>query len=425
MSKPNAWEKTVNDYLYFGYLPPSSIPEWVYSLQVEKVHTYSVQTAISVLDSIFDESIKNSSQNGYCIIPISGGWDSRILLGLALERFNTSQIKTYTFGRKGQLDYDIGIHIAKKAGVEHIKADLGKVELDWGELENSVLESPWTYVPDAFFNKHCYKHVAGENDIILSGFMGDPLTGGHFHEDTPEALNEFVREQSVLRSGGITAEGYDPLASLPEIPSDTELTIFDIADFGIRQAYCIAPIISSKKNWNSWGTNLGSIKNVGAELVTPFTHPEWAHYWLHAPEELKFERKLYLGVLQKKFPKLAALPSKNFYGAKTPDGIDYYIRKKIYHGQIVLNQKMPQLFSKPNQMINYLDYSSAFRNREDYRGVLSTAFSFLKEYKITPWIDLSALLKQHDSFEKDHSKAFLLLIGLVLNMKVNRKTVGE
>lgn len=426
MATEQSLKKRINDYLYFGYLPPSEFPNFLSKLEGDQPSEHSLQSAISLLEEVFDDAVEDSSGSGYCIIPVSGGWDSRILLGLALERFSANQIKTYTFGTPGQLDFEIGATVSKKAGVEHLKIDLSKVELSWDDLLQSVEESPWTYVPDSFFNKYCYRKVAGVNDVILSGFMGDPLTGGHLHEkDDKRAVHKFLKEQVMVRSLKLTSEDYDPTNSLPAFPDQHELSLHELLDFGVRQAHCITPIVSSEKTWKSWGTELGRVKNSNSKIATPFTHPKWASYWIHAPEELKKDRKMYLDVLKEKFPTLAKLPSKNFYGAKKEDGVSAYLRKKMYHGQIILNEKMPHLFRVPNQMMNYLDYGTAFRKRDDYRDILSTAFDYLHENRLTPWLDLQKFLNEHNDYKADHSKVFLLLIGLVLNLKQNSKSLMD
>src|SRR6056297_1334362 len=159
--------KVANDYLHYGYLPPDTLPEFIKKgLKKNDKAVYSAAYLSSLLDRIFNDSVEHFSGNGYCIVPVSGGWDSRILLGLALENFPSNQIKTYSFGTRGQLDFDLGKKLSKKVGVEHVEFDLSKIELTFEELKKSVQKSPWTYVPDAFFNSYCYLKMAGNEDII-------------------------------------------------------------------------------------------------------------------------------------------------------------------------------------------------------------------------------------------------------------------
>lgn len=415
-------EKTINDYLHFGYLPPNEIPPFLLKLDRKPSQEYSVKTASRLIDNIFHDLWKSHMHIDHCIVPISGGWDSRILLSMALKYFSAEQIKTYTFGIPGQLDFEIGKRVARKAGVPHHSINLYDIQITWERLLESVEESPWTYVPDSFFNKYCYRLISEGNDIILSGFMGDPLTGGHryLQKDT-DVAEYFTKQQSVIRSQKITSPDYHPSFSLPKLPESNVFSRHQLLDLGVRQSCCITPIISSKKVWEAFGDSLGQINNTNAQLLTPFARKDWIQYWVDAPEEMVDKQKLYLQVLEDKFPILSRVPSKNYYGAKKAYGLNYYLKRKAYHGQILLNRNLPAIFSEPVHMLNYLNFSLAFRERDDYKKVLNMAIKFLKKNSIVPWLDLQRYLKEHRTREIDHSKLFLLLIGLALNISVNQE----
>ncbi len=53
------------------------------------------------------------------MIPLSGGLDSRTLLGLALELLSPSRIRTYTYGVPSSFDYELGNRLAREAGTRH------------------------------------------------------------------------------------------------------------------------------------------------------------------------------------------------------------------------------------------------------------------------------------------------------------------
>jgi hypothetical protein len=420
MNNSLSLKKTINDYLHYGYLPPEEIPRFFLKLKKESTPEYSVKTVSDLLDNIFKDLFSEYSNIESCIVPISGGWDSRVLLGMALKHFSPERIKTYTFGVPGQLDFEIGKKVAKKAGVKHQAINLYDIQITWEGLLGSVEESPWTYVPDSFFNKYCYRLISQGNDIVLSGFMGDPLTGGHkYLQNDKDVVEYFAKQQSVIRSQKITSKDYHPSFSLPKLPESNIFSRHQLLDLGVRQACCITPIISSKRVWEAFGDSLGQIRNTNAQLLTPFARKDWIQYWVDAPEEVIEKQKLYLQVLEDKFPILSRVPSKNYYGAKKANGLNYYLKRKAYHGQILLNQNFPAIFSEPVHMLNYLNFSFAFRERDDYKTVLNTAIQFLRKNSIVPWLDLHRYLHEHRTRENDHSKLFLLLIGLALNLSVN------
>ncbi|MFP3354824.1 hypothetical protein R0K04_26075, partial [Pseudoalteromonas sp. SIMBA_153] len=80
-------------------------------------------------------------------------WDSRILLGAAIERIGKDRIRTVSFGNPGQLDYDIGKAIASAFGVKHYSLELYDIKVSWEKVLNSVEKAPWSYVPDGLFNQ--------------------------------------------------------------------------------------------------------------------------------------------------------------------------------------------------------------------------------------------------------------------------------
>lgn len=409
----------INAYLHYGYLPPAEIPPFLFELDQKSDLDYSVTGVSRLLDKVFEESLRAYNNIGTCVVPVSGGWDSRILLGMALEHFPADRVRTYTFGSPGQLDYEIGRKIAKVAGVEHTAVNLKNIELSWEDLIASVKRSPWTYVPDSFFNMYCYHSVAINSDLILSGFMGDPLTGGHQYLDDSNSITEIFAKSQAITKSKITSFNYSPEHSLPSISSNGILSKHQLYDLGVRQAHCITRIISTKKMWDEWGYTLGQINGTDADLITPFAMKEWIQYWVQAPESEKKDRKLYLELLNARFPKLANAPSKDYYGAKTASGTGFRFRKKMYHGNILLHRYFPFIFDEPPHMKNYLNYSTAFRNRDDYKNILDRAISYLKEKELTPWLDFGKYRNEHRDKTSDHSKLFLLLIGLALNVSAN------
>ena len=80
------------------------------------------------------------------VVPLSGGLDSRIILGGLLKKGLKDSIITITFGTPGTLDYDIGIHIAKQLGIYYEALDLTKVCYDEKSLQCAAMEGGlWTW----------------------------------------------------------------------------------------------------------------------------------------------------------------------------------------------------------------------------------------------------------------------------------------
>ena len=54
------------------------------------------------------------------LLPLSGGFNSRYVLGTALELVSPTRILAMTFGEKGSYDFEIGKLVAETAGVRHL-----------------------------------------------------------------------------------------------------------------------------------------------------------------------------------------------------------------------------------------------------------------------------------------------------------------
>src|SRR5690606_37560047 len=137
---------------------------------------YNIEEASALFDAVFDELITQASYKNH-LVPLSGGWDSRAILGALLDRADKDKIHTVSFGTKGQLDFDLGKKISSTLGLPHIELDLRNVKLNWDNILSSVRTAPWTYVPDAYFNALA-REVLNDTNVWV-GFLGDPLTGSH------------------------------------------------------------------------------------------------------------------------------------------------------------------------------------------------------------------------------------------------------
>ncbi|MEX0780266.1 MAG: hypothetical protein WD037_11035 [Balneolales bacterium] len=455
-------QEKILQYLYFRYAIRNQNFNWLYSClpATPPVNQYTPYEAGILLDQVMDELLDQHLGNGYCVVPISGGWDSRILLGAAMDRLDTGQIKTVSFGVKGQLDYEIGALISHKMGVEHLEVDLSKVELRWDELLHSVQHAPWTFVPDAFYNEYSYSRVAGPNDLLLSGYLGGGLTGDHFPRAAKNeaAVNQYIGEHRYIKNIQLYQDGYSPadvlLKLMPTHTRDPGRTLY----YMVRQANGIAPIVTPQNKWSSWGGYMGKLPSTNADVLAPFAHPDWAAYWLSAPAKALKEKKLYRKMMILKYPHLAKLPFKN--GAR-PGSIHYKIiktKKKIKsristiiqhglnnHDQHRLIYNIERHISKNNQhrldniiqraiinlmpqkkipnsaKYNYLDLARAFREREDYKTLLNQALVYLRENNTTPWLDTNQLKIQHTTHQANHARSFTVLIGLALNIENDRR----
>lgn len=101
MSVP-AVPDTVWEFLWHGYMPQWDVPEWMLDVcqQPSGAFDHSVDGAMARLDALFHRLAKAVSPQH--LVPLSGGWDSRLILAALRER--TDKVVTVKVGCPGQLD---------------------------------------------------------------------------------------------------------------------------------------------------------------------------------------------------------------------------------------------------------------------------------------------------------------------------------
>jgi len=403
-------------YLYSGYLNIQRDFEWLDKCSSSCAdNEYDVESLVFLFDEVFDKLFQETNFSNH-LIPLSGGWDSRAILGAALDRVDRKEIQTISFGTKGQLDFDIGKHISMQLGIEHFALDLNTVKFDWDDLLLSVKRSPWTYVPDAYFNSIARKTF--QNTSVWVGFLGDPLAGSHLfdnYRNFDATKTAFIQRQQKPQKNILLPPNYKvELGPLEQEKVKTTLHWDDFFDLTVRQANCIAPIVLPVKRWSSWEDH--HIRQEFNDVIAPFATKAWVSYWINAPRKLRNNQQLYLAMLRYKFPLLFKMPSKYYYGASAAGSQKYHLNKFKHRFLSKIYRHFPQLGVKSNIMLNYLDFNEMFRKRKDYQEVLATASDFLEKNDICPWIDIKKMNVEHNRLKVDHGTNFLLLIGLAANL---------
>lgn len=404
-------EQIINNYLYFGYLPPKSIPTWLNSaFKPSEAFDYSVKGTSALFDKTFDELVSQHSDSSH-LIPLSGGWDSRAILGALLERVDRSNIETVTFGTPGQLDYDLGLKIANWAGVKSHAIDLRRVDFTWDKILESVKSNLWSSFPDYLYNQEAYGSIAKNNEVLWSGFLGDALTLEKPSNISEQKINKLIemlgrnKFNNLIEFDKILLLQQEIINEYKAINKDHSVRLLFLSFVSKFENEILAPL------------NANTDKKF--KVLTPFFNYDWTSYWISSPIETRLNQQLYLQMLNFKFPELFALPSKHSLGLKNKSGVMYHTRR-IQQGVVRRIQKRaPWLGIRSTAHLNYLDYDKMFRTRPDYQNTLNEALDYLKENEITPWLPLDKMVKDHMHRKKEYGGAFCVLIGLAANLKVN------
>lgn len=413
------FQQRVAAYLYFGYLPDYENVNLTSVIHGETFapESYTAREAARRLNRLADRIFEGLKPGGTCVVPLSGGLDSRVLLGLALDRLHVSQIKTVTFGRRGQLDYDLGKKIADDVGVESQLVDLQEKRLHWAELVESACKAPWTHFPDAFFNDLARSNAAASSDLILSGFLGEALTGGHvqWNAAVGEAALRFAQSQQCSQLAWKMDPHYDPAAELPPQPEGQGLASSAFYDLSIRQPCYIHPVVTGQTGPFSYSSSPSPCRASGAMSVTPFADHSWMRYWLQAPLKQLEGQRLYIDMMGFMFPSLAAMPTKETLGARPGHRVQYAIRFAMYGTQYLADRVLPRT-PRFAAKLNYVNYSVMLRTRPDYKGIVEEASDVLREQAPTLGHILREKMALHRAGKQNHARDIMLLVGVAANL---------
>ncbi|KMQ51298.1 hypothetical protein CHISP_1781 [Chitinispirillum alkaliphilum] len=311
----NEFEKKINSYLWAGYNIENGCPRWILeNIKKKNDYSYSLKEAINIFDSVFDD-IANKCNKQH-IIPLSGGWDSRAILGAVIERFGAKSITTVTYGSQGQLDFEIGAAIARDAGVKNIVVDLQEMLFTWENIARAVKECPWVVIDGALFNSTCWEY-ADSNSTIWSGFLGGITGGGLLSDLSYRQLKDsqkaalFSSKQQFFKEFSLCHPSYSFEKALPKSTDNTFCDKY-LYWYFMRQTNYIAPSLITRVQLEDW-TPLIS-RDDGKQIALHFLNRRWANYWLNAPDEALKKQRLYLDILGSKFPRLFSLPSKYSFG---------------------------------------------------------------------------------------------------------------
>lgn len=144
--------------------------------------------------------------DGKIVLALSGGYDSRYLMGLLQKHGRTFETVSYSFGEEFSSDSDWGLakYFSQKAGVpfQYFQADLSDVSRVIEDFHKVIRassgECDQTVIQDAFLGERFFEGLAESYDCLIRGDqvygMKDPATSQQmaFWETYLFNLNEFL-----------------------------------------------------------------------------------------------------------------------------------------------------------------------------------------------------------------------------------------
>ncbi|MBU0508946.1 hypothetical protein KKH27_08940 [bacterium] len=285
-----------------------------------------VGEALSVLREAVASELEGLSE---ITIPISGGMDSRFMLGCALEGIPRDRITTYTYGRPSSRDFQIGIGLAQSLGLRNLK-----LPMDLRPLEQIL--------KDGFFNSEGMKLAIQNSPLgpqrevlppgthVLSGFLGDTMWGVEdikrardlaVHGDMGEHLVRLVLARALT-------------TSVAEVQPLLTTENWDVLNY--REAIRALPGATLEERYSRWyaldrdtnRVNFGiQVHRDRAFYLAPNVHARVVRFAHGMPVQLRRAGIAYFNALKSGFPELYNFPTTRNFGY--PLERDVHWRRRI------------------------------------------------------------------------------------------------
>ncbi|HSV88124.1 MAG TPA: asparagine synthase C-terminal domain-containing protein [Bacteroidales bacterium] len=291
---------TLESEFYYYWLPKGFMEDDLSDLKVQFV--YKLKNVIKRLIT--------SLNNRTAVVPLSGGYDSRLILCL-LKNAGYSKVICFTYGRPNA-ESELSRRVAEKLGYTWIFVDYRKIDpfgylndpgfLDYVRYAGNNYSMP--YLQEYFAVKYLKENnLVPDNSVFLPGHGGDFLAGGHLKkadishsqfEKLPKhvlknyypflPLNKCARDQIKKRLKDWFA-GYNP----PESVTHHKYSVY-VEDWDVKEK-------RSKFIFQSVHTFI----YFGYAFRLPLWHKDLRNLFRQVPFELRKHKLLYDELLEEEY----------------------------------------------------------------------------------------------------------------------------
>ena len=407
---------TINGFLYFGYVPDVVRQGWDFpfdsTLIKEGRRVYghldyqsAVRTGAELLMSLVDpQQIKNQRN----VLLLSGGLDSRFLLGVMRKHNLLNALECVTFGEPGMLDVDIASQTADVTGVRFELLDTRNQNFDLPSFNRETAKDR-VWVPLARGGRRQINEKYGSEAVYWDGYFNGHLTTKNESyasiTDDRVAWKAFKLKNRTC-GGRLASDTFDPDVFMPDSLAISRELLAPAEQYhiGLRQHYYV-----SRANLRA-----------GWQWETPYTELAWVKFMLGVPAEYRSGQKLFRDIGRHLFPDLMEVPVKRSYGL--PMNAPKW-RKKLASRRLKMRKgwrSMMGLGNGPAPSAQEMDWDNGIREIDTLKQFLQTLLFNLDERGVAPWLSGMELLDAHLKGKKNLSKELMLLASLEVSLQRNQ-----
>lgn len=421
--------RQIDQYLALGFvadLPPGEDPlallsAWSRAPRRDESSVSEsglVREGVRALKAAFAECAAQVDGGRDQVVMLSGGLDSRTILGALLDEYSPREVRAATFGLPGERDFDLAAQVARAAGVQHETVESFSVDWTTEGLVDSVLARrlplPFPY-GQRYLSYHLHRRI-GRESVFWDGLCGDVLGGKRqtAKDDAEwtwdEAVEHFFARNLLRDWQQYAGEGFEPRSVLPAAPlCDAGLLSYpDQLNYAVRQARYVA-----------------TRRMRDHTVQTPFLSGPWLDFMLAVPGRYRRESLLYREVQEQAFPRLFALPTTREAGRRAP-------RSRVARGALAARRRAERGAERlrlrrpaaPPAVIGANDaIRDAHRQRPQNRELVVRNLTDLANRRVVPALEADTVVAQALDGTLGHTRLSVLL-GLELNLKAAERVTS-
>ena len=413
MNQPNSDYEL---YLYLSFIPrfAEASLEWFYPEPRVRVGTgvedesWWIAEGVKTFKKAMVDEVASTPSGAIQVVYLSGGLDSRMILGGLLEILSSSQIVTATYGIPGSWDMEISAAIAKKFGLRHEVFDLTNDRWDVDQLVDAGkhLKRPIS-VHQSYVRQKITSHF-GDDCFYWSGLMGDALLGAKMPK-VPSPDKRTAIEELFLKSLATKHYKDDGFRERVINKMLAECPWEDLARFNLT--------LDQQLLLGVWVPQLTYPTLVfnGFNFMTPFMNKQWLSFGLSVPYQMLIHQHLYKRILQAGFSTLAKFPVTGTAGMSvTASRYEIDLGRAIARIQPYILRRDKYL-SHPRT--NYINWPEALRDQCPFQEMILATIDCLKQRHIFDPKEIDRWWSDHQTRKEDYTFILLNLSSLELLLR--------
>ncbi|GEM_PF-1820686 len=347
-------------------------------------------------------------------VPISGGWDSRTVLGFTRRVRPEVQIISYSTGHSHSYDVTLGRQLARRAGVPHQFVPIREDFL-------ACHAEAFVWLTDGLVSAHhgwCMSlrsDLDPASEVVLSGFFGDAVLGFWRRLSQPGSMAQMEAANLVehqlafsepelarLLKPGVYRRVKDATAAT------LSATLRQAQAEDSRDAAVIVNMLQRQRRCISYPlTMFGSI----VRTCAPFTDNDLVDFALSLPPQARENKAVYLRMMCRWLPELAAVPDETREGV--PLNAGRFAKGLYWRWERLYKTQLPRWSGgllRSHDRRAYAHYDEWMRQPETQAYLTETLTA--GEGYLSEWMDIAqtrALIARH----MDGENLFRHLSGLL------------